>query len=177
MTRTLSHVEKERYDLKQQATHLQREADIIRRQLEMEREKYNELEQIQINDRKQLQQHQYKVHDLQIELEQQKQEVQRLILRSQSNDNLISISLQVCNHTLICSRSILSQAVDLTRLQLVWIAVPWLQRTNNLGEKTRSLDLQSLSLNLRYLNWRMKFSDTINLSTSENIFKLTQIMI
>lgn len=69
MTRTLSHVEKERYDLKQQATHLQREADIIRRQLEMEREKYNELEQIQINDRKQLQQHQYKVHDLQIELE------------------------------------------------------------------------------------------------------------
>lgn len=177
MTRTLSHVEKERYDLKQQATHLQREADIIRRQLEMEREKYNELEQIQINDRKQLQQHQYKVHDLQIELEQQKQEVQRLILRSQSNDNLISISLQVCNHTLICSRSILSQAVDLTRLQLVWIAVPWLQRTNNLGEKTRSLDLQSLSLNLRYLNWRMKFSDTINLSTSENIFKLTKIMI
>lgn len=177
MTRTLSHVEKERYDLKQQTTHLQREADIIRRQLEMEREKYNELEQIQINDRKQLQQHQYKVHDLQIELEQQKQEVQRLILRSQSNDNLISISLQVCNHTLICSRSILSQAVDLTRLQLVWIAVPWLQRTNNLGEKTRSLDLQSLSLNLRYLNWRMKFSDTINLSTSENIFKLTQIMI
>lgn len=54
MTRTLSHVEKERYDLKQQTTHLQREADIIRRQLEMEREKYNELEQIQINDRKQL---------------------------------------------------------------------------------------------------------------------------
>lgn len=41
MHRTLSHVEKERYDLKQQATHLHRETEVLRKQLELERDRYN----------------------------------------------------------------------------------------------------------------------------------------